>query len=412
MGGLVLLAGLAVHLARWLDAGDRPALLGAAVLAAAASGAKTTVLPPLLGGLGLCAAWAWSRRWRAEAGRAATAALLLLAAGLPLTLSLAAGDSSYRTILRWGPGALFAQAPFTEAARAFLGAADGGALGAWGPAVFAAWLAGHLGLVGAGLVAWLLLRREPLSPGQRWGLATAVTGFGMALALDAQGTSQLFFAYDGHALLALFAGAGVVLAGSRRPAARVVAVVLVACALPAAEAAARLLPAAVRADVAAARLRPGPPASDYLDGLTWLRRHASRDAVVFADNPSLLLSAFGEVRLYYETGLYTPQGWEKRWAGDLEPFPERAALQERLLRRPDASALAEARRAVGAAPRLLIVADHVLSRVESGFVHYAPGPLPPWRYFPELLFERRFLNGAMQVYEARPPATDALDAPP
>ena len=409
VAGLVLLAGLAVHVARWLEAGERRALVGAAVLAAAASAAKASVLPPVVGGLGLCAAWAWSRGRRVEAGRAAGAALVLVAAGFPLTWSLASGESSYRTIVRWGPGALFAQAPFTAAARTSLGVAEGGTLGAWGPAVFAAWLVGHLGLVAAGLAAWLLLRREPFSAGQRWALATAATGLGLALALNAQGTSQLFFAYDGHALLALFAGAGAALACSRG--ARVVGVVLLACALPAAEAAARLLPAAVRADVVAARVRPGPATRDYLEGLAWLRRNASRDAVVFADNPSLVLSAFGEVRLYYETGLYTPQGWEKRWAGDLEPFPERAALQERLLRRPDADVLAEARRAVGTAPRLLIAADHVSSRIESGFVHAAPGPVPTWRFFPEPLFDRLFTNGAMQIYEARPGPPGPSPAP-
>jgi hypothetical protein len=400
--GLVLLAGLALPLGRWLEAGERRALLVAAVLAAAASGAKASVLPPVLAGLGLCAAWDGLHRRRAEAGRAALAALVLLAAGFPLTWSVALGESSYRTILRWGPGALFAQAPFTAAARALLGTTEGGSLGAWTPAVFAAWLLGHLGLVAAGLVAWLVLRRDPLSVTQRWALATAAVGFALALAMDAHGTSQLFFAYDGHVLLALFAGHGAALSGSRRPGARAVAVALAACALLAAGRAARLLPAAVRADVASARSHPGPAASDYLQGLAWLRRHASRDAVVFADNPSLLLSAVGEVRLYYETGLYTARGWEKRWAGELDPFPERMALQARLLRRPDAAALAEARRAAGPGPRLLVVADAVQSRIDSGFVRAAPGAVPPWHFFPEDLFERSFLNGAMQVYEARP----------
>jgi hypothetical protein len=35
-------------------------------------------------------------------------------------------------------------------------------------------------------------------------------------------------------------------------------------------------------------------------------------------------------------------------------------------------------------------------------VFASPGPVPPRRFFPESLFERRFANGAMQVYEARP----------
>lgn len=77
------------------------------------------------------------------------------------------------------------------------------------------------------------------------------------------------------------------------------------------------------------------------------------------------------------------------------------ALQERLLRRPDAGAVAEARRAVGSGPRLLVVADAVQSRVEAGFVRASLGAVPRRRLFPEDLFELRFVNDALQVYEAR-----------
>jgi hypothetical protein len=55
-----------------------------------------------------------------------------------------------------------------------------------------------------------------------------------------------------------------------------------------------------------------------------------------------------------------------------------------------------------------VVADNVPSRVESGFVFAAPGPVPPRRFFPEALFERRFANGAMQVYEAREDSAGAV----
>jgi hypothetical protein len=145
-----------------------------------------------------------------------------------------------------------------------------------------------------------------------------------------------------------------------------------------------------------------PTREEYVRALAWLRANASGDSVVFADNPSLLLSAFGEVRLYYESGLYTARGREV--GPSREPFPERAGLQERLLRRPDADALQAARRAIDPAARLLIVADAVPSRVEAGFVRADPRPVAPRRLFPEALFDLRFVNGAMQVYEARPGA--------
>jgi hypothetical protein len=396
--GLALLAGLAIAIARWLDAGDRRSALAALLLAAAVSAAKATVLPAVLGGLGLCGAYAAVRGRRTEAVRALVAAFALGVAGLPFTWAVASGESSYRTILRWGPGALFLQAPFTAAARAVIGLGEGVSLGAWAVPLFPIWLVGYLGLAGVGVVAWVLVHQEPLDAGQRWALATAAAGGGLALAFDAQGLSQLFFAYNGQLLLASFAGAALVLAPSRRG--HALAAALALCAVPSAEAAARLLQGALCADWAAAVRPSSPPLADYLDGLSWLRAHAVRDAVVFADNPAFLLSGIGEVRLYYENAIYTPRGWERRWGGDTDPFPERAALQERLLRRPDAGAVAAARRAVGPGPRLLVVADHVPSRIESGIVHASPGAVPRRRLFPEDLFALRFANGSMQVYEA------------
>ena len=161
----------------------------------------------------------------------------------------------------------------------------------------------------------------------------------------------------------------------------------------------RALPAACRLDAAALAHQAAPAERDYARGLAWLRSHASTDAVVWADNPSLLLSALGEVRLYYENGLYTARAW--RVGPGREPWPERAALQERLLRRPDRAVLDEARRAIGPGPRLLVVADAVQSSVEAGFVHVSLGAVPRGRLFPQELFELRFVNDAMQVYEAR-----------
>ena len=70
-------------------------------------------------------------------------------------------------------------------------------------------------------------------------------------------------------------------------------------------------------------------------------------------------------------------------------------------RREAASTLAEARSVVGPGPRLLVVADAVASRVESGVVLASPGPVPRRRLFPADLFELRFANRSLHVYEAR-----------
>jgi hypothetical protein len=222
-----------------------------------------------------------------------------------------------------------------------------------------------------------------------------------SLLLDVPGLSQLFLLYNGQLLLGLFGGAGLAQALRRPRGLREIAapLALALAALPTVDHVARALPAAHRADAAAAAWTPSPVEREYSEGLAWLRAHATRDAVVWADNPSLLLSAFGEVRLYHENGLYSARAW--RVGPSREPWPERVALQERLLRRPDGATVAEARRAVGPGPRLLVVADFVQSRVEAGLVVAALGAVPPRALLSEELFTRRFRNGALHVYEAR-----------
>jgi hypothetical protein len=174
---------------------------------------------------------------------------------------------------------------------------------------------------------------------------------------------------------------------------------LALAALPTVDHVVRALAGAVRQDVAAAADVPPPVERDYAAGLAWLRSNASRNAVVWADNPSMLLSALGEVRLFYENGTYSARAW--RVGEGREPWPERVALQERLRRRPEAAALAEARGAMDPGARLLVVADSVQSSAQLGIVGPSIGGVPMRPLFPESLFERRFVNSAMQVYEAR-----------
>lgn len=397
---LVLLVGMTLSIAGWLETGRARELAVLALLAVAASGAKTTLLPVVLGGLALGAAWAAARQAGGAWRRWVAAAVAVAAAGAPLTLWQSLGPSSYSRMAQPGVLTAFTTSPFAaEAARQLgLGGLAGmDALHAL-PLVLL-WLLGFLGLAGVGAACWLATRRERLTAVQAWALSLAAVAVVASLLVDAPGLSQLFLAYNGQLLLCLFAGAGLVGAiPPRRRADWACAVALLLAALPSAAMVARALPAMAASDLAGS-VRPSPVTEEYARALAWLRANAARDAVVFADNPSLLLSAFGEVRLYHETGLYTARAWEVE-AGR-EPWPERVALQERLLRRPDAGAIAEARRAVGPQGRLLVVADAVQSRVESGFVLAEPGRVPGRLLFPADLFELRFANAALHVYEAR-----------
>ena len=394
--GLILLAGLAIALDDWAERGRPPCLATVGLLAAGASAAKTTVLPVALGAVGLVLIIALLGRRRQEAGRWAAALAVAAVAGAPLTLWQASGPASYPSIVEWAPGAAFRASPFAAAVARCVG--PSALQGAWAFPVFVAWLAGYLGLAGVSAAAWLGLRREPLRPAQAWALAVAAVGGVLAFTLQVPGFSQLFALYNGQLLLSLFAGAGLVLAARSAPRRPFVFAGLALCALPSLDGLARTLPAAASATALAATRRPDPVLGDFAAGLEWLRAHAT-DGVVFADDPSFLLSALGEVRLYYENGLFTARGLGA--AGSGEPFPERAALQQRLLRRPDAAVVAEARRAVGPRSRLLVVADAVQSRIEAGLIYAAPAPVPPRLFFPDELFARPFANGAMHVYEAR-----------
>jgi hypothetical protein len=397
--GLVLVAGLTVSLEAWIRRGERRQLVAVLLLAAAASGAKTTVLPVVLGGLALPTVHALVRRQQVELRRLAEALAVVAVAGTPLTLWQTGGAESYSSMAQLGPGAAFSRSGFAAAVRQSLG--PGMVSGLAGVLTLGVWLVGYFGLAGVAATLWLLRRRDRLSSIQTWALGVVAVGAVAALLLDVPGLSQLFLLYNGQLLLGLFGGAALVQV-SRRPrgVGEVAAALVVAlAALPSADHLVRGLPAAFRADTEAAAWTPSPVERDYEDGLAWLRAHASRDAVVWADNPSLLLSGIGEVRLYHENGLYSARAWR---VGPLhEPWPERVALQERLLRRPDTATVAEARHAVGQGPRLLVVADAVQSRIEAGLVVASIGPVPPGVLLPEELFARRFRNGAMHVYEAR-----------
>ena len=399
--GLVLLAGLVIALGEWLADAARSKLALLFVLALAASAAKTTVLPVVLAGVaaaGLRALWLGRRE---ELRGLALALGVMAAAGAPLTLWQTGGEEGYAGFVGIGAATVYTKSPF---AAALASAAGGGGLATLVAVPgFVLWLVGYLGLAGVAAALWLTTRRrEPLATLQVVALGTFAAGLALGLVLDVPGLSQLFPIYNGQLLLALFAGAFLDTArlSSWRPAlALAMGAVLLFLALPAIAQLVRGVSGAVQADMRAAAHVPAAVERDYAAGLAWLREHASRDAVVFADNSSLLLSAIGEVRLYYENGLYTARAW--RAGPGREPWPERVALQERLLRRTDVAAVAEARSALGPGPRLLIAADAVQSRIETGFVHAEVGPVASRRLFPAELFQRAYASSTLQVYAAR-----------
>lgn len=405
--GLILFAGIAIAVVE-LSAGPplerRAGFSFLFACALAASLTKATVVPPAVGGCLLVAAWAtWKHR--TESARVALlCAVLLAVAAAPFTLRLGTGANSYGGILRWDPGAVVRHSPFGLWTTRVLGVAESVSTAEPSPLWLVAtitpvWLLGYLGLGGVGAAAFLFPRRDPLTEAHVLTLGTVAVGALPALLLDGHGLSQLFFLYNGQLLLGLLAGGGLVRVLRRRPPPPGLLIALGLSALPSLDKAGRFLLALPGHDYAVATRAPDEVAESYAAGLAWLRGHATRDAVVFADNPSLLLSAFGEVRMYYETGLYTPRGWEERWKGSTEPFPERAAFQDGLLRHAGPEVVTAAHRLFPPPAAVLVVADSVQSRIEAGFLQVSIGTVPARPLLPQRWFHVVFANRALHVYQ-------------
>jgi hypothetical protein len=405
MVGFLWLLGMAVLLGPLLSSDARPARWRWAALAlmgAAAAMTKASVLPPVLGGLALAFLWA---RWRGlpGAGRAVAAALVLAAVALPATRVLSSGEQSYRGLLRWGPGAVIWESAFARMARELVLGEGPAALWAEVPVragVAALWAVGYFGLVGVAAAAGLLLPRPALDAGRAWALGVLLAGAALTLGLQAYGLSQLFFVYNGQVLLALFAGAGLLAAWRGRPGTRLLLAGLALAALPAADYARRALLGSARLDGIGFGRVPPAEVRDYAQGLAWLRAHAGA-SVVFADNPSMLLSAFGECRVFYENGSFTPRGHEQRLLGNPEPYPERIDLQERLLRRPDAAVADEVRRLLPPGTVVRAVADAVQPHLAGGRLEAAIAAVPRRPLFPAELFELEYAGDTLHVYRLR-----------
>jgi hypothetical protein len=375
-----------------------------AVLAAAGAATKPTAPASAIGGLAFLAAWAWLRRHPAVSKRSAALALWLLAASLP-PLLMASVSSRASQGFRWSPGAVVWESGFAQLMERVI---LGGPASSWAAQALARvitaplWAVGYLGLAAFGFAAYAGLRAPGWSAGRVWAGGVILTGAALALTLHALGYSQLFFLYNGQLLLALFGGAGlwaVLQNRDRSRALRLLLALLAVCALPLLEQAGRQVALAGQADWRSLH-RPLPPlARDYAAGLAWLRSHAAR-SVVFADNPSEILSAFGECRTYYEHGRYTLLGHLELRRGNLEPYPERVELQRRFLFQPGGEVAAAVRAQIpGATVR--VVADAVQSESVAGRVVVSIGAVPDRSLLPPRLFEREFVSRTMHVYRLK-----------
>jgi hypothetical protein len=406
--GFIFFIGIALRIHPLLSATVAPRasswiLLG--VLGVAGAATKPSVTATAVGGLVLFALWGGVRRHPAV-GRALLAALLLVGATL-LPARTSALTARATDLFRWAPGAVVWESEFAQQMTATYGGSGALADLLLRAGVVVVWTVGYFGLAGLAFIAYLRLRSSPWSPGQIWALAALLAGAGPALILHAAGFSQLFFLYNGQLLLALFGAAGLLAALRRWRSSPVLIPLLALLSAPSLGLSLGLVMSNLRWDLGSPRHRPPELVRDYARGLAWLRAHAAQ-SVVFADNPSFLLSAFGECRTFYESGQFTQRGLRELWRGAAEPFPERVELQQRFLFHPDPTIARQVRDQFPSGTTVRVVADAVQSQVVNGQMVVSIGSVSARRLFPPSLFELELVSPTMHVYRLKAPG----DLPP
>ena len=277
----------------------------------AMAGAKGSTAPVLVAGLAAGGAWcAWrTRRLRQPLFGAA---VLALVGAAPAFVRLGGDADGYaQSMFRLEPFAAFTGAPS-------LAAAGWSWPAAW--LLFPAWL---LVFCGAPLV-WLagsrLWRAEGAASGQ---LAAALGGCALAgtvaaLCVSAAGLSQLFFAYNSVACVAVLGGAA---------AATLSLPFVVGAAAPFFLCGAARLLVQVQQHVRP-RAPLAPAAREWFEGASALRREAREDALVVARSETLLLSAYTERRTALETPRFTPSWHAARRDGRDPRAPFLGVAQE------------------------------------------------------------------------------------
>lgn len=313
-----------------------------ALLLVGCVGAKATILPVLMGGLGLTGVWVLCFR-RDLLGR------VVLAGALPTAIFAIAYLVKYT-----GRGAGYEVDPLaTFQAMEGVGVLRD-RLGDWVDAV--SFVPGTIGLVGLILFgAVAAVGRRTLRADQVFLAGLFVIGLGALFVLATNDGTQFWIVWYGVAAGALLAAQGLLrIARERR-----VLLLGVAAVLAIVSALDQPLDRAdVREDINAEapgvqHYRPSTPTNrgltaGVLEGLRWIRDHSSPDDVLvvnehvrdgYFDSRYFYYSAFSERRVFLESWLYTSRaaevGYEKIAEGKAHPFPGRLRDNNRVLETGD-----------------------------------------------------------------------------
>jgi hypothetical protein len=372
--GLSLLIGLllVLHCVISRAAAWRGGLLLAFVIALAASITKSSVLPPLLCGLGLALAWKLVRGGGFDRPLAGS----LVAVGLgaaPATLWFLSDTGGYAyTMFRLLPANGVRTSPFAARVGELLGVADPARSLPLIIALLPVWLALFFGLTALGLLYWFLARtrtrtRDPLE----LPLALALlAGLVPALLLASPGLSELFF-LDVSVVMAAPLGAVGAQWLFTRPGLRARVLAGLAAAVLCLYGAAAYTWSVIRPTFPIEQ--SGEPGR-YRDALDWMRAELPVDAVVLADDVRLSAGLWCERRMFYSTPRFSRKQravWNTLiQAAGAEPPPQpyapREQAQREFLAQPSAQGLARIRELLGypaplyalRSPATMTVHDH------------------------------------------------------
>lgn len=408
LGGLVMLTTLAVVLYRWLVGSEpwtrlAPLLL---LVGTVAAGSKGTVMPMVLAGLGGLALWELLRR--RSAGNVLGALAIVGVAGLPFTLWLTLGQSSY-------VGSMFRLAPLynvrqSDFFRAVAGDSSSSAT-VWLLAV--PWLAGFLGLAGISGLWRMWSARDDTNLAERWAFLTALSGFPPALALVAPGVSQLFFLYNSQLLLATLGG-GLILRWltPRRAVSIPGAVAAWALGVPLLVGSWRAVVAGLQRD--ATRVREPAIVTEYREGLGWIREHTSPDALFVTNHEFILISVWAERRSFHESTRSTPESLASRWREQSDGtlsighpshpvFGKRSRLRRRAVISPDWLTFRRVGVVAEHVGEVYLLVDNVVLHSRHDSKSYVIGPVPDRRHRLGAAFKLVFENGTLRVYRVEKP---------
>jgi hypothetical protein len=351
--GLCLLLGLllALHCVLARGAEWRRGMLLVFVLALAASATKSSVLPPLLAGLGLACVWKLVRDGGFDRLLWGSTAVIALGAAPPVLWLVSDSGGYAQSMFRLTPAHALRASALEVQLGALFGVADPGSSPIFSAAVLPLWIVLLFGPATIGIVYWILARGRANQPLEAPLAFTLLAGLVPSCLLASPGYSQLFFGYVSVVAAPLL---GAIAAPSlferRTPRARLLAGLGIAA-----------LGIYGAASCTWIFLRPRLPTvehgalGEYRAALEWIRTSLPPQAVLLADDVRLSVDTWGERHMFLSTPRFTPRQralWKPLpWSPDgpavEPPYAPRERAQREFLAAPSAAGLARIRELLG-----------------------------------------------------------------